>query len=404
MAASCNRTSTAPVWITGVGCLSAIGQDAASSVDALREGRDGFRQVSLFSTDGCQTDLAGEIPEEWLPEPGATPLPPEAHRVSRMLWQTWREAVAGRPGFVPEAAVFGTTSGGMSFGEEFFRGLRAGRPPVDFRPMVREYLPQQAALDLVQAAGWNFSPLIVSNACASGSNALGQAARLIAQGWVDRVLCGGYDALSQLVFAGFDSLRALSPVGCRPFAADRAGLLLGEGAAVLLLESERSRAAGGITPLGRIAGYGASTDNFHLTQPEPGGWGPRTAMQAALAEAGWDGGTVDYVNAHGTATPFNDSSEGAALLDVVPRAPVSSTKALTGHTLGAAGALEAVFCLLALRENFLPPQAHCAVPDPALPLSLVRSSTPARPLRRVLSNSFGFGGSNASLALAHPDA
>jgi 3-oxoacyl-[acyl-carrier-protein] synthase II len=392
-----------PVWITGFGCISALGPDHAKTAQALREGRDGFRRVSLFSTEGCQTDLAGEIAAEYLKGFKDQPLPPSAHRVSLLLWQAWEQAVAIRPDFVPEAAVFGTTSGGMSFGEEFFRGLREGQPLRDFRERVREYVPQQAALDLIQTAGWEISPLIVSNACASGSNAIGQAARLVAHGWADRVVCGGYDALSQLVFAGFDSLRALSPHGCKPFAADRAGLLLGEGAAVFLLESEKSRAAAGVRPLARVAGYGASTDNFHLTQPEPGGWGPRTAMQAALADAGLDGGELDYINAHGTGTAFNDSSEGAALLEVAPSVPVSSTKALTGHALGAAGAIEAAFCVLALQENFLPLQAHCESPDPALPLPLVRSSTPLRPVRQVLSNSFGFGGSNASLVLLDPD-
>ncbi|HEY5792913.1 MAG TPA: beta-ketoacyl-[acyl-carrier-protein] synthase family protein, partial [Chthoniobacterales bacterium] len=238
-------------------------------------------------------------------------------------------------------------------------------------------------------------PWIISNACASGSNAVGHAAMLIGTGQAKRAICGGYDAISRLVFAGFDCLRAATPDKCRPFDRNRTGLVLGEGAAILILEEWETAERGSAEILAEIAGYGAANDNHHLTQPDPSGAGPRRSMQAALAVAGQE--TVDYVNAHGTGTPHNDASEGAAIGQLLPGVPVSSTKGAMGHSLGAAGAIEAVFCILALRGQFLPPNLNFTTPDEAIPVNV--AANPARPaaLRSALSNSFGFGGSNASL-------
>lgn len=391
------------VFVTGVGCISAIGATEAETVTALREGQTGMRRVEAFDTSGCLTDLAGVVPEDFLAGSEHHPLPSGAHRAAHLLWRCWETASMRRPGFRPEAACFGTTSGGMSYGEEFFRALHQGGWQR-LRSAVREYVPQQAATDLIQAAGWDMPPVIISNACASGTNAIGQAAHWVAQGWADRVICGGFDPLSQLVFAGFNSLRALSASGvCRPFAKNRDGLLLGEGAAVLLLESEDTACRSGVCRLAEIIGYGASTDNHHLTQPEPGGSGPRTAMERALADAAIDPAGIDYVNAHGTATLFNDSSEAAALAAVLPGVRVSSTKALTGHALGAAGAMEVVFSIYALQNGFCPPQWNCEVPDPSCEVRLVSPEEAPRPPRCIVSNSFGFGGSNASLVLRHSE-
>lgn len=389
------------MFVTGIGCVSALGLDLASTEHLLREGKDCARDVTLFSTAGCTSHRAGELPVEATAEFQKTPLTSvkNPHRVSEMLWHCWKQASRERPDFIPQAAVFGTTSGGMSYGEDFFRNALSEKTSTNFRDQVREYMPQQAALDLIAEMQWDMAPLIISNACASGSNAVGHAWHLIAHGLADRVICGGYDALSQLVFAGFDSLKALSATRCSPFDRDRAGLLLGEGAAVLLLESESSAKRAGISSSITIAGYGVAMDNHHLTQPNPNGWGPRTAMEDALRSAGRSTAEIDYINAHGTATPFNDLSEGRAILDLFPQVPVSSTKALTGHALGAAGAIEAVFCVLALRGGFLPVQANWTTPDPEIPIHLVQAGKNYPAPHRVLSNSFGFGGSNASILL-----
>ncbi|HXJ72765.1 MAG TPA: beta-ketoacyl-[acyl-carrier-protein] synthase family protein, partial [Candidatus Dormibacteraeota bacterium] len=218
----------------------------------------------------------------------------------------------------------------------------------------------------------------------------------------ERVLTGGYDALSQLVFAGFDSLQALSPSTCRPFDAQRDGLALGEGAAMLALETFECARARGAAILGEICGYGASTDTHHLTQPHPQGTAALASMQAACAEAGVKPGAIGYVNAHGTGTPLNDSAEAAAINswagDSAARLSVSSTKASIGHLLGAAGAVEAVVCLMALRGQWLPPTVTLRELDPICRFGVVTQPTAAN-LEYALTNSFGFGGANASLVL-----
>jgi 3-oxoacyl-[acyl-carrier-protein] synthase II len=215
-----------------------------------------------------------------------------------------------------------------------------------------------------------------------------------------RVLCGGYDVISEMVFVGFDTLQASTPERIRPFDKARSGLVLGEGAAILALEEMESAIARGAPILAEITGYGISTDNHHLTQPNPSGIGPRQAMERALADAGRTPGEVDYINAHGTATAFNDATEGLAIAQLFgDRVPVSSTKSMMGHSLGAAGAIEAVFSVLALRGQFLPPNINYAEPDPAWALNVVANQAQEAQVRCVVSNSFGFGGTNASIVL-----
>jgi 3-oxoacyl-[acyl-carrier-protein] synthase II len=391
------------VWVTAVGCLSALGRGIEETKACLLKGEDPSRSPTLFSVEGCQGQRAAELADPEVSEV-LTSKPESArwHRVTRMLWSALKEAALGAQDFRPEAAIFGTTSGGMSYGEAFYRALQGGESSRKYRRMVREYPPQQAAQTVLLEKGWPLPVRIISNACASGTNAVGVAWQMVALGRCQRVVCGGYDALSQLVFCGFDALKALSPDRCRPFDAERSGLILGEGAAVLFLESEAALAESGREPLAEMCGYGSLTDNHHLTQPEPGGSGPRAAMRAALASAGLVAEEVDYVNAHGTATALNDASEGRALAEVVSGAWISSTKGLSGHTLGAAGALEAVFSVLALQEGFYPRNVNLRVPDAAWPLRLVPEEglpSSTAPPRVVVSNSFGFGGSNASLVL-----
>src|SRR5205085_6829500 len=206
-------------------------------------------------------------------------------------------------------------------------------------------------------------------------------------------LCGGYDALSEMVFAGFDSLQASTPEKIRPFDQNRTGLVLGEGAATLALEEWESAQERHAPILGEITGYGISTDNHHLTQPHPSGIGPRQAMERALACAGRAAADVDYINAHGTATIFNDATEGTAIAELFgERVPVSSTKSMMGHALGAAGAIEAAFSVIALQEQFLPPNINLQETDPAWRLNLVANTARNARVRCVISNSFGFGG------------
>jgi 3-oxoacyl-[acyl-carrier-protein] synthase II len=225
---------------------------------------------------------------------------------------------------------------------------------------------------------------------------------MVRNGGAERVLAGGYEGLSRLLFAGFDSLQALSATTCRPFDAHRDGLALGEGAAVLALESLESAKKRGAEILGEVSGYGETIDLHHLTQPHPQGDAALKSMSLACERAGITPDQVDYINAHGTGTPLNDGAEALAIQrwagGRAASLPVSSTKAGIGHLLGAAGAVEAVVCLMALREGFLPPEPAFESPDPACTFPIVREAQEGR-ARVALSNSFGFGGVNGTLIL-----
>jgi 3-oxoacyl-[acyl-carrier-protein] synthase II len=297
--------------------------------------------------------------------------------------------------------VLGTTSGGMSEGEGYYRQAIATPHKHRQQPTrVMQYQAQLQAQMVGRALGFHGPITILANACASGANAVGHAFSLVRGGQAECVLTGGYDALSQLVFAGFDSLQALSPTMCRPFDAQRNGLALGEGAAVLALETLEHASRRGAVILGEVVGYGAATDCHHLTQPHPAGDAALLSMRAACADAGVGPEQIDYINAHGTGTPLNDSAEAAAINrwagTQAAKMRVSSTKASIGHLLGAAGAVEAVICLMTLREQWLPPMRTLEKADPAVEFGLVTEATEAR-VQHVLSNSFGFGGSNATL-------
>jgi 3-oxoacyl-[acyl-carrier-protein] synthase II len=267
---------------------------------------------------------------------------------------------------------------------------------------VLHYQAQRQALDVMDAFGFRGPVTIIGNACASGANAIGHAWELVRRGHAQRVFTGGYDALSELVFAGFDSLQALSPTTCRPFDAHRDGLALGEGAAMMTLETLEHAKSRNAKILGEIVGYGASTDAHHLTQPHPQGDAAYASMHAACESARLTPEQIQYINAHGTGTPLNDSAEAAAINrwggTRAATLPVSSTKSSVGHLLGGAGAVETVICLMALREQFLPPTSSLETPDPLCSFPVVRQPADSR-LEYALTNSFGFGGANASLIL-----
>jgi 3-oxoacyl-[acyl-carrier-protein] synthase II len=304
------------------------------------------------------------------------------------------------PGFIPQLTVVGTTSGGMSFGEQYYRSLQQPGSRATHTPRwIANYPPQKAALDALAVFGLTSPCQVVANACASGTNAIGHAFQCIRSGRYDRVLTGGYDALSELVFVGFDSLQAATPEKCRPFDAGRTGLVLGEGAALLALENLAQAEARGAEILAEISGYGISTDNHHLTQPHPSGIGPRQAMERALRSADLKPAAIGYVNAHGTATPFNDAAEGKAINALLGKIPVSSTKSMMGHSLGAAGAVEAVFTILAVRGGFLPANINFRISDPEFDLDVVANEARPHPVHAAISNSFGFGGTNASIVI-----
>jgi 3-oxoacyl-[acyl-carrier-protein] synthase II len=386
------------VFVTGFGIVSPIGRGARDNLVGLREGRDGVRPVTAFDVSKTRCKTAGQVNDEWLADVFPTSRRSRRlHRSSPMVAAAFLEALSMAAHPTPQLVVFSTSAGAMGNGERFYRSVLTSHSRRSAASWVGNYMAQKPILDALELLRLQVPMQIISNACSSGTNSIGHAFNLIRDGLNSCVICGGYDPLSELVFVGFDSLQASTPEKIRPFDRQRTGLVLGEGCAVLILESEESVRKSGATAYAEICGYGVSTDTYHLTQPNPSGVGPRLSMERALQYSGTE--SVDYVNAHGTATLFNDATEGIAISQLVPGVPVSSTKSMMGHALGAAGSIEAVFCVLALQQQFLPPNIHFREPDPDWKFEVVANrSRPAR-VRTALSNSFGFGGTNASLLL-----
>jgi len=387
--------------VTGVGCVTPLGADLASTWDGIIEGRDGVAPLELFDTSGCRCRNAAVAK---IPDTRSLGRKARYSRASRLAIPAAREALASA-GLTTDSlqdlpVIVSTSAGGMALGESFVEGcLESKRARKNDFFNVARYQPQQQVLDLREYLHLQGPISILANACSSGANAIGHAADWIRAGWSERVLTGGYEAISELLFVGFDCLQAATTDRCRPFDRKRSGLVLGEAAGFLMLEEEKSAKARGATILAELAGYGHSTDLHHLTQPEPSGLALKSAIAGALEDAGISADEVGYLNAHGTATPLNDAAECAAFSTVFEkRAPrLSSTKAAIGHTLGAAGAIEAIFSIQALRTGQLPPQLNLREPEPAVAGWLVEPGERREDLRAVLSVNLGFGGSNAAL-------
>jgi 3-oxoacyl-[acyl-carrier-protein] synthase II len=394
------KKATTRVAVVAAGVVSPLGFGLAETLDSLREARDCVSAVTRFSVAQCRCKTAGQVPDDRLlagsdKEPRAKRL----HRASHLMIRALREVAMQAPQFKPELTVIGTTSGGMSYGERYYRSLTQTGNLRHAPTWIANYPTQKPVIDAQAVVGFSAPCQVIANACASGTNAIGHAFECVRSGRYQHVLAGGYDALSELVFTGFDSLQASTPEKCRPFDGHRTGMVLGEGAAILALENLDLARERGALILAEIIGYGISTDNFHITQPEPSGIGPQKAMEQALQSAEISADEVDYINAHGTATVFNDAAEGKAINRLFNGVAVSSTKSMMGHSLGAAGAIEAIVCLLALQHQFLPPNINFNALDNDLDLDIVANASRPTVVRTALSNSFGFGGTNASILM-----
>jgi 3-oxoacyl-[acyl-carrier-protein] synthase II len=399
----------ARVVITGVGIITSLGRGWDANAEGFRTGRRAFRPVTLFDVSRHRTKVAAEadlplvVPTMKLHKR----MNGRLDRAAKLLLTAADEAVQqsqidfSKASLHKTPIVLGTTSGGMTMGQDYFR-TAIDKPTARAKQATRvlQYLSQVQIATLAEALGIAGQTITIANACASGSNAVGHAFELVRNRQSEVVVTGGYDALCEMVFTGFDSLQALSPTTCRPFDAKRDGLALGEGAAVFILESVEHAAARGAKVIGEVVGYGASTDCHHLTQPQPEGNAALASMSAACVSAGLKPEQIGYINAHGTGTPLNDSAEANAISrwagDAASRVHVSSTKASIGHLLGAAGAVETAISLMALHGQWLPPMTGTETPDAACKFPLVTKPTSAS-LEYVLSNSFGFGGANASV-------
>ncbi|MEX1287950.1 MAG: beta-ketoacyl-ACP synthase II [Acidimicrobiia bacterium] len=404
------------VVVTGLGALSPLGNDVASTWSGMVEGRSGIGPITAFDASNLRTRIAGELkdfdPETWLPRK-------EARRLDRFV-QIYvaaaiqamddagievDEATAPRMG-----AIVGTGMGGLQAYEEAIITKRE-RGPDRINPLtITRIIANMAAGYSAIHFGFTGPTNTTITACAASANAIGDATELIRRGAADVMLSGGAETgITEFVVAAFNASRALSTrnddpeTASRPFDLDRDGFVMGEGGAALVLEERERALARGATVYGEVLGYGMSTDAYHVTLPRPGGQGQAVAMELALADAGLAPSDIDYVNAHGTSTPANDATETAAIHRAFGSAAadlaISSTKSVTGHLLGGAGAIEAMACLLAIRDGVVPPTATLTTPDPECDLDYVPGEARELPVTYTMSNSFGFGGHNVALVL-----
>lgn len=389
--------------ITGVGIVAAPGRNVTEVWQAVASGTCGLKPLTLFTAPRYGQIPVGEIQHD-LTQLGA---PLHSSRSDKLGWLAARDAIQDarlNPAeYADRAGVLLGCSVGGSFESETFLVSLLKRGVM--RPRPTRFHECASAVDLIADSFGFFGPsLAVATACSSGALAIAAAAEMIQTGEADVMLAGGTDSLSRTTWAGFHSLLLVDSAGCRPFDASRGGMSFGEGAGVIVLESEANAVKRGAKILARLTGWGASCDAHHATQPHPDGAGALAAMQSALHRANLSAAAIDYVNAHGTGTRDNDLAEAKALKnlfgDRVP--PFSSTKRIFGHALAASGALEAVVCLEALRRQQLPPNPGFSEMDSAIgltPVTALRSAS----LTHMMSNSFGFGGNNAALIFSQPE-
>jgi 3-oxoacyl-[acyl-carrier-protein] synthase II len=395
------------VVITGLGAVSSIGASLDEFWKSLLEGECGIRPFSLFDPASYRTQTAAQVPE--IPDSFLTAA--ERRRMSRadrMGVAAAREAIAAsglelsREDPSRLGVILGGGTSGLIDSEAFFELYLRGRKA---RPSkVLNHLPDSITDRVAQRFGLEGIKSTITTACSSSANAMGYAFDAIAAGLADVIVTGGSDVLARLTYGGFNSLRSVDPEPCRPFDRERKGLSIGEAAGILVFEEE-GRARRRRAPIvAEFRGYGVTSDAHHMTAPDPSGAAGGRTIRAALKDAGVNADDVDYVNAHGTATPQNDSAETAALKnalgDRARRIPVSSIKSMIGHCLCASGAIEAVATALTVRDGKVPPTIHYEHPDPACDLDYVPNAARDAVVDVALSNSFAFGGNSSVVVLA----
>ncbi|HYX21451.1 MAG TPA: beta-ketoacyl-[acyl-carrier-protein] synthase family protein [Thermoanaerobaculia bacterium] len=394
------------VVVTGMGAVTALGPTLAGTWRGLLDAACGIRPLSLFDASAYRTRSAAEV--EAIPDAFLTPA--ERRRMSRadrMGVAAAREAIEAsgldlsREDPTRLGVILGGGTSGLIDSEAFFELYLRGRKA---RPSkVLNHLPDSITDRIAQRFGLEGIKSTITTACSSSANALGYAFDAIAAGLADVVVTGGSDVLARLTYGGFNSLRSVDPDPCRPFDRDRKGLSIGEAAGILVLEEEERARRRGAPIVAEFRGYGVTSDAYHMTAPDPSGSAGGRTITAALKNAGVSPDEVDYVNAHGTATPQNDSAETAALKaalgDRARRIPVSSIKSMIGHCLCASGAIEAVATAMTVRDGRVPPTIHYENPDPACDLDYVPNEARDHDVRVALSNSFAFGGNSSVVVL-----
>lgn len=402
--------------ITGMGVISPVGNQLDEFWNNLIEGKSGIGLLTRFDTSDMPTKVAAEVknfePTQWINK-----------KESRHMDRFAQFALAAAKLAVQDSgldfekvdkeragAVIGCGIGGVTTFEEQKEVLMSkgsSRITPFFVPML---ISNMAAGHLSIEFGLQGSSMTIVTACASATNAIGEALRIIQRGEADVVLCGGTEApITRLAFAGFCAAKTMSTEkenpeqACRPFDKRRSGFVMGEGAGVLVLESEEHALARGAHIYAELAGYGSTSDAYHITSPAPGGAGAVRAMRLALMDAGVSPEDVDYINAHGTSTGPNDAAETTAIKtvfgDYASKLAISSTKSMTGHLMGAAGAIEAIICAISIERGGIPPTTNYGEPDPECDLDYVPNIARQQEVNVSMSNSLGFGGHNATIVL-----
>ena len=402
--------------VTGIGVLAPNGNSLSEYWDALIAGKSGFGPIQSFDAENLSVRIAGELsdfnPEDHFDRKEIRRLDPFSIYALVTSHESISHSGLDQSDVNKErvSVIIGTGVGGIQTLENQ-HGVFSNRGQRRVTPyFVPKMISNIAAGQIAIHYGFQGPNHTVVSACASGTDAIGTATRIIQYGDADVVVTGGVEAsITGLCIAGFANMKALSTrnddptAASRPFDANRDGFVLGEGAASIILEEAEHARSRGATILAEVAGYGSTDDAFHITQPSEGGKGAIAAMQLALTDAQLGVEDVDYINAHGTSTPFNDKTESAAITTLfgehAQKLKVSSTKSMIGHSLGASGALEAAACVQAISHNMLPPTINYNTPDPECTLDYVPNTAQEAEVNVVMSNSFGFGGHNGVIVL-----
>jgi len=402
------------VVVTGLGAVTPLGNDAASTWQALLHGRSGIAPITLFDASPFEVQIGGEVkgfrPEDWIPAKELRRMDRSAQMGVVAALQAVRDACLsiGEAESAGVGVIFGSGAGGhgLLLEQQKILEQKGHRRVSPF--LISHMLPDAASAHIAIALGATGPNMAVVSACATGSGAVGEAWETIRRGDAEAVVAGGCEApLVPVLWAGFHALRAMAddkedPTrACKPFDRRRDGFVIAEGAAALLLENLEHARARGARIYAEVAGYGASNDAFDMVAPHESGRGPILCMEMALRKSGLAREEVDYINAHGTGTPLNDRVETLAIKQVFGehayRLAVSSTKSMTGHLMGAAGALESLVAVLAIRDQVLPPTINYQERDPDCDLDYVPNEARPAPVRVAMSNSVGLGGHNATV-------
>jgi len=412
-----NQKTSNTVVITGIGLVTCLGSDKETFWNSILQGKSGIRKITQFDSSDLPCQIAGEIPDF---DPSQYMPAKEARRISRCSQigltaaiTAMDDAALPQVNAKPErvGVYFGTAIGGWDRGMEGVYTLREkglSRVNPFLLPSTLANMPAFHVAKHFEAHGPNIT---ISTACATGTQTVGEAAQAIRNGWADVIIAGATDALiTDYMIGGFSAMRAIptsfndSPEqASRPFDEKREGFVYSEGAACLILESLDYAKTRGANIYAEVAGYASSSDAFHIAAPDPQGAGAVRAMDLAIQNAGVHPEEIDYINAHGTSTPANDATETAAIKklfgDHAYQIPISSTKSMVGHAMGASGAIEAIACALTLHNSEIHPTINYENPDPELDLDYVPNESRQVQVNTILSNSFGLGGQNACLIL-----